>query len=185
MDAMRSPIMTIVLMAFASSTCLIVFAQEAQKPATLKYKVPAGWVEEGRSSSMRVAQYKLPRTATDTEDASLVLYYFGKGQGGTAAANVERWASQIQQTDGSRAKITEESFTANGLKVTTVDGAGTYVAETAPGSGEFLNKPGFRLRAAVIETPNGSYYVKLVGPEKTVTHWNEAFVSYLKSFEFK
>jgi len=159
--------------------------QEPQKQPALRYRVPAGWVEEQRSSSMRVAQYKLPRTDTDTEDASLVLYYFGKSQGGTAAANVERWASQMQQADGTKAKITEESFTANELKVTTVDGAGTYVAETAPGSGQFLNKPGYRLRAAVIETPNGSYYVKLVGPEKTVTHWNESFVAYLKSFEFK
>ena len=151
----------------------------------MRYRVPAGWVEEERSSTMRVAQYKLPRAEGDAEDASLVLYYFGKGQGGTPAANVERWASQMQNADGAKAKITEESFTANGLKVTTVDGAGTYVAETAPGSGEFLKKPGFRLRAAVIETPNGSYYVKLVGPDKTVTHWNDSFVSYVKSFEFK
>ena len=183
MGRMRRPIFTLLLLAFVSVPCAIAFSQEAQKP--LRYKVPAGWVEEERSSSMRVAQYKLPRADADTEDASLVLYYFGKGQGGTAAANVERWASQMQQADGAKAKITEESFTANGLKVTTVDGAGTYVAETAPGSGEFLNKPGFRLRAAVIETPNGSYYVKLVGPEKTVAHWNEAFVAYLKSFELK
>ena len=184
MGGMRKPIMTILLPAIVSAACSIVFAQEARKPATLRYKVPAGWVDEERSSSMRVAQFKLPRTAADTEDASLILYYFGKGQGGTASANVERWASQMQQPDGSKAKITEDSFTANGLKITTVDGAGTYVAETAPGSGKFLNKPGFRLRAAVIETPNGSYYVKLVGPEKTVTHWNDSFVSYLKSFEF-
>ena len=177
--------MTNLLLAIVCAAFSFACFQEPQKPATLRYKVPAGWVEEERSSSMRVAQYKLPRTDGDTEDASLVLYYFGKGQGGTAAANVERWASQIQQPDGSKAKVTEESFTANGMKVTTVDGAGTYVAETAPGSGEFLNKPGYRLRAAVIETPNGSYYVKLVGPEKTITHWNEAFVGYLKSFEFK
>ena len=177
--------MTTLLLACVYAVLPIVCSQEPQKQPTLRYKVPAGWVEQERSSSMRVAQYKLPRTETDTEDASLVLYYFGKGQGGTTTANVERWASQMQQADGTKAKITEESFTANGLKVTTVDGAGTYVAETAPGSGEFLNKPGFRLRAAVVETPNGSYYVKLVGPEKTVTHWNEAFVAYLKSFEFK
>ncbi|HET7113698.1 MAG TPA: hypothetical protein VFI57_08645 [Pyrinomonadaceae bacterium] len=182
---MRKPIITILLLAFVSAFCYIAFSQDATKPGTLRYKVPAGWVEEERSSSMRVAQFKLPRAEADTEDASLVLYYFGKGQGGTASANVERWASQIQQPDGTKAKMTEESFTANGLKVTTVDGAGTYVAESAPGSGEFLNKPAFRLRAAVIETPNGSYYVKLVGPEKTVAHWNDAFLSYLKSFEFK
>jgi hypothetical protein len=182
---MHRPIFIVLLLGFVSAVFSIAVSQETQKPQTLRYKVPAGWVEEERSSSMRVAQYKLPRAEADTEDASLVLYYFGKSQGGTAAANVERWTSQIKQADGAQAKITEENFTANGLKVTTVDGAGTYVAETAPGSGEFLNKPGFRLRAAVIETPNGSYYVKLVGPEKTVTRWNEAFVSYLKSFEFK
>lgn len=185
MGGMRKPILSILLVALVSATSWIVLSQDAQKPATLRYTVPTGWVEEERSSSMRVAQYKLPRAEGDTEDASLVLYYFGKGQGGSAAANVERWASQMQQADGAKAKITEESFTTNGLKVTTVDGTGTYVAETAPGSGEFLNKPRYRLRAAVIETPNGSYYVKLVGPEKTVTHWNESFVTYLKSFEFK
>lgn len=176
--------MTVLLLTFVFAASAMACSQETQKPGTLRYKVPAGWVEEERSSSMRVAQYKLPRSEADNEDASLVLYYFGKGQGGSAAANIERWASQMQQADGSKAKITEESFTANGLKVTAVDGAGTYVAETAPGSGEFLNKPGFRLRAAVVETPNGSYYVKLVGPDKTVTRWNDAFVSYLKSFEF-
>jgi len=183
--AMRKPILTILLTVFVSATCSIPLAQETQKSGTLRYKVPGGWVEEERSSSMRLAQYKLPRVEADTEDASLVVYYFGKDQGGSAAANVERWASQMQQADGSKTKITEESFNANGLKVTTVDGAGTYVAETTPGSGTFHNKAGYRLRAAVVETPNGSYYVKLIGPEKTVAHWNTSFVDYLKSFEFK
>jgi hypothetical protein len=149
----------------------------------LKFTVPPGWVEEERTSSMRVAQYRLPKAAADTEDASLVLYYFGPSQGGSAAANVERWVGQMKQAEGGSPK--QESLEVNGLKVTTVDVAGTYVAETAPGSGTFHNKPGYRLRAAVVETPNGSYYVKLVGPEKTVTQWNESFLSYIKSFEFK
>ena len=155
----------------------------AFQKSSLKFTVPTGWVEEERTSSMRVAQYRLPKAAPDTEDASLVLYYFGQGQGGSAAANIERWVSQMKQAEGSSPK--QESLEVNGLKVTTVDVAGTYVAETAPGSGTFHNKPGFRLRAAVVETPNGSYYVKLVGPEKTVTQWNESFLSYIKSFEFK
>lgn len=185
MSGMSKPIKTILLVFLVATVSFSTLSQEAQKPAGLRYKVPAGWVEEERSSSMRVAQYKLPRTAGDTDDASLVLYYFGKGQGGSTAANIERWASQMQQADGTKAKLSEESFTANELKITAVDAGGTYVAETSPGSGTFNNKPGYRLRAAVVETPNGSYFVKLVGPEKTVAHWNEAFVSYLKSFEFK
>jgi hypothetical protein len=155
----------------------------AFQKSSLKFTVPAGWVEEERTSSMRVAQYRLPKAAGDTEDASVVLYYFGQRQGGSAAANIERWVAQMKQEGGDSSK--KEDLEVNGLKVTTVDVAGTYVAETAPGSGTFLNKPGYRLRAAVVETPNGSYYVKLVGPEKTVAHWNESFLSYLKSFEFK
>ena len=185
MGAMRKSILTILSLAVVCGT-VVVRSQEAQKPATLKFKVPAGWIDEERSSTMRVAQYKLPRAEGDTEDGSLVLYYFGKGQGGSTTANIERWGSQMQAPEGAtKEKPTQESFTSNGLTITAVDVKGTYVAETAPGSGTFLNKPGYRLRAAVVETPNGSYFVKFVGPDKTVTRWNDSFMSYLRSFEFK
>ena len=52
--------MTTLLLAIMCVAFSIVCPQEPQKPATLRYKVPAGWVEEERSSSMRVAQFKLP-----------------------------------------------------------------------------------------------------------------------------
>jgi hypothetical protein len=159
----------------------------ASQQSSLKFTVPNGWLEEERTSSMRVAQFRLSKVATDTEDASLVLYYFGQGQGGSAAANIERWVGQMKQAEGgpSRDRAREEKLEAHGLKIVTLDVAGTYVAETAPGSGEFLNKPGYRLRAAVVETPKGPYFLKLVGPEQTVAHWNESFLSFLRSFEFK
>ena len=183
MVAMRKPTL-ILLVALA---CLLTLHNiAAAQKSELKFKVPAGWVEEERTSTMRVAQYRLPKAPGDAEDASLVLYYFGQGQGGSTAANIERWISQMKQSDGSVAKgAKDEQLVGNGLKVTTVDVSGTYVAETAPGSGTFHNKPDYRLRAAVVETPNGSYFVKLVGPEKTVAQWNDSFLSYVKSFEFK
>jgi len=183
MSAMRKPILFILVALVSVMTFhSVALAQKSE----LKFKVPAGWVEEERTSSMRVAQYKLPRAPGDTEDASLVLYYFGPGQGGSTTANIDRWISQMKQDDGSAAKgAKDEHLVGNGLKVTTVDVSGTYVAETAPGSGTFNNKPASRLRAAVVETPNGSYFVKLVGPEKTVAQWNDSFLSYVNSFEFK
>ncbi|HEY6806584.1 MAG TPA: hypothetical protein VI306_23605 [Pyrinomonadaceae bacterium] len=158
----------------------------AQEP-TLKFKAPAGWVEEKSGSTMRVAQYKLPKEASDTEDASLVVYYFGQSGGGGIAANLDRWIGQMKQPDGSdsKDKAKQESLTINGLKVTTVELAGTYTAETAPGSGEFYNKPNYHLRAAVIETPKGFYYLKEVGPEKTVAKWNGSVTEFLKSVELK
>jgi hypothetical protein len=153
----------------------------------LHFKAPDGWTTEKASSSMRVAQYKLAKADGDKEDASLVLYYFGATQGGTPQANIDRWISQMQQPDGSssRDKAKTETMTVNGLKVTTVDVTGTYAAEMAPGSGTFHNDDNYRLRAAVIETPKGNYFVKLAGPQKTIARWDQSYTNYLRSFEFK
>jgi hypothetical protein len=166
---------------------LLCFFITSFQKSSLKFTVPPGWIEEERTSSMRVAQYRLPRAEGDTENGSVVLYYFGPGQGGSTAANIERWVGQMKQADGGSSKTVarEEQFEVNGLKVSMVDVAGTYVAETTPGSGTFENKPGYRLQAAVVETPNGPYFLKLIGPEKTVTRWNESFLAFVKSFEFK
>ena len=162
-------------------------AQSATASGELHYKAPDGWVTEKSSSAMRAAQYRLPKADGDSEDASLVLYYFGATQGGSAQANIDRWIAQIQQADGSSSKdkAKTETMTVNGLKVATVDVSGTYTAEMAPGSGTMHNDANYRLRASVIETPKGNYFLKLVGPTKTVGHWEQAYTDYLKSFEFK
>jgi hypothetical protein len=163
--------------------------QQPSVPASgeLRFKAADGWVTEKTTSTMRVAQYKLPKSEVDLEDASLVLYYFGAAQGGSAQANVERWINQIQQPDGSSSKdkAKTETTTVNGLKVTTVDVAGTYTAEMTPGAGDRRNSANYRLRAAVIETPKGNYFAKLVGPANTIAKWDQAYNDYLKSFEFK
>jgi len=160
---------------------------QAQASGDLHYKVPDGWVTGQPSSKIRVAQFKLPKADGDNEDGELVLYYFGANQGGTAEANIDRWISQLQQADGSSSKdkAKTESLTVNGLKITTVDVSGKYTAEMAPGSGKFYDNADYRLRAAVIETAKGNYFLKLVGPAKTVGRWEQSFTDYLKSLEFK
>lgn len=165
-----------------------VAGSSAQNPnATLSFKAPDGWITEQPTSNMRAAQYKLPRASGDTEDASLVLYYFGQGQGGATQANIDRWIGQMKQPDGSdsKDKAKSETLTVNGLQVTMVDVTGTYSAEMSPGSGNFTSNSNYRLRAAVIETPKGSYFAKLTGPEKTVAQWDHAFRDYINSFQFK
>ena len=146
----------------------IVTPAPAQAPR-LAFTAPKAWQARPPASSMRVAEFVVPRANGDAEDAEVVIYYFGGG-GGSAEANIDRWIGQMQQPDGSdsKAKAQRGSLTANGLKLTTVDVAGTYVAELRPGAAERHNKPGFRLRAAVIETPGGPYYVKMTGPARTV-----------------
>jgi hypothetical protein len=153
--------------------------------AGLTYTAPTTWKPVATSSSMRVAQFAVPRAAGDTQDGELVIYYFG-GAGGTIEANIERWVGQMQQPDGrpSSAVSKRQSRTINGLKVTIVDVPGTYVAEVMPGSPQRHNSPNFHLRAAVIETANGPYFIKLTGPAKTIAASEKSFEAFLASVGF-
>lgn len=155
--------------------------------ATLKFDVPQGWVTKPPASSMRVAEFSLPKAEGDAEDAGATVYFFGAGQGGSVEANLTRWMDQMSQPDGAPSKSVAKTttFTAHSLKITVVDVAGTYTAEMSPGSTDHFNKPNFRLKAAVVETPGGTYYVKVTGPQKTIARWDESVTTFLKSLRFE
>lgn len=149
----------------------------------IAFDMPSGWVPSMPSSSMRVAEFALPKAEGDAEDASLVVYYF-QGSGGSVQANLDRWIGQIAQPDGSSSAdkaATRKLTSRTGLAITVVDVAGTYVAEVTPGSTERFDKPGFRLLAAYIDTPDGPYFVKLVGPQATIARWSESVDGFLRS----
>ena len=155
--------------------------------AALKFDAPAGWVSKTPSSSMRLADFTLPKVASDPEDGTLTVYYFGN-QGGSVQANIDRWIGQLAQPDGRASKDVAKTTTLDsksGLKITLLDVSGTYVAEVAPGSTEHFNKPGFRQLAAVVDTPNGPHFVKVVGPAATVAKWEGSVMSFLKSLRWE
>src|SRR5262245_38162991 len=141
MSGMRIPIPIILVPVLCADT---LGNNAAAHKRELKLRVPPGRVDEESTSSLRGPQEQLRAAAADLEVASLRRYYIGQGQGGAVTANVDRWLAQMKQPDGSPVKgAKDEHLEANGLKVTTVDLSGTYVAETAPGSGTFNNKPGY------------------------------------------
>src|SRR5260221_13201422 len=134
-------------------------ALQAASPA-LKFTAPAAWPARPAASTMRVAEFVVPKAAGDPEDAEVVIYFFGISVG-SVNSNVDRWIGQMQQPDGSASKdnARREAQTINGLKVTMVDLAGTYVAEVRPGATERYNKPNFPPRAAGSEQPAGTDYI--------------------------
>jgi hypothetical protein len=156
-------------------------ALQASTPG-LRFDPPAGWIAKPPGSRMRLAEFSLPKADGDSEDASLGVFFFG-GQGGGAQANLERWIGQMSQPDGrpSQQVATTSKRSFGDLALTIVDVAGTYVAETSPGSSERFNKPGFRLRAAVVEGRGGPYFIKMTGPAKTVAKWDASFQAFLAS----
>lgn len=161
---------------------LLAVAGPAGGQPALRYDAPDDWIETPAGSPMRVTEFRLPRVPGDAEDAELVVFYFG-GDGGSVDANLQRWIAQMEQPDGrsSFEVASTTGFDANGLAVTLLDVSGTYVAATRPGAATRLNKPDFRLLAAVVETPIGPYFFKLTGPDRTVALWEDPFNGFLRS----
>ncbi len=167
----------------AASLSALLQAPPPNAPApNLKYDMPQGWTSKASASRMRLAEFVLPKAEGDTEDATLTLFFFG-GQGGSVQANLDRWLTQMTQPDGNASKDVAKtsSLKTNDLTLTILDLPGTFVAEVAPGSTERYNKPGFHLRAAVIEGKGGPFFARLIGPAKTVAKWDASVQTFFKS----
>jgi hypothetical protein len=150
----------------------------------LKYTAPPEWISEQPTSSMRQAQYRLPKADGDPEDAELVVFYF-QGGGGGVQMNIDRWIGQFTKADGSAvndiAKTTKKE--SHKIPITIVDVSGTYMAGMGPMLAETKAKPNFRMLAAVAEAANGPWFFKLTGPAKTVGKWEIGFQSFLDSIQ--
>jgi hypothetical protein len=152
--------------------------------AELKYTAPPDWISEKPSSSMRQAQFRLPRAAGDPEDGELVVFYF-QGGGGGVQANIERWIGQFSKADGSPANDLAKTThkVSHGIPVTVVDVTGTYMAGSMGMGGESKPKPGFRMLAAVAEASSGPWFFKLTGPIKTIGKWETSFQGFLDTIQ--
>ena len=147
------------------------------------FQIPAGWIETQPSSRMRKAQFTLPRSDDDSEDGELTVFYFGTGQGGSTEANINRWIGQISQPDGSssRAKARVIRGDVSGFKMTQVDVSGTLQASRMPGVSQRPARSGYRLLGVVLESSEGPWFFKLVGPEKTIGRWAGSFQKFIES----
>jgi hypothetical protein len=135
----------------------------------VKWTVPSGWTDLP-GSSMRVATYKVP-AGKGAEAGEMAVFFFGPGQGGSVDGNVERWSRQFEGTP----KPERSSKTVNGLPVTLVQIAGTYLAPGGPMMQSQGKRPDYRLLAAIAETPQGLVFFKLTGPAATVGAARAAF----------
>jgi len=141
----------------------------------LEFTNPPAWREETPRSAMRKAQFVLPRAEGDAEDGSVVVFYFG-GEGGGVQANLDRWTGFVE---GGRSSAKTEKVTVNGMPVTFLDVSGTFDLDAAmAGSGK---KPDWRLLGAIIEAPSGNWFVRCVGPRKTMEAHAAAFREYVRS----
>ncbi len=146
----------------------------------LLFSAPDGWIAETPASSMRKAQYRLPRVGGDPEDGELVVFHF-PGQGGSAEANIKRWVGQFSpdETAGGPPAAEITSQTANGVSLILVDVSGSYRPSSGPMMRPGDPRKGYRMLAAIAQTPSGPWFFKLTGPRKTIDKWHQDFLAFL------
>ncbi len=125
----------------------------------LTARVPATWVSQPPASSMRLAQFRVPG-ARASEDAELVVFYFGRGQGGSVEANIARWQSQFTSPDGQPVEPIVQRLTVSGMPVTTVELTGSYARGVGMGP-QGAPRPDQTLLVAIVETSKGNLTFQL------------------------
>ena len=160
-------------------SCSLVFADSA---AAIRWTAPAQWKVEA-ARPMRAATYSVMPVTGDRGVAECVVNYFGPGQGGSIAANVERWKGQILGGDGKPAAAKVTSRTVRGIRITLVDASGTYTGMGGPMAGGAKPVAGYRLLGAIAEGPGGNVFFKLTGPEKTIAREQSRFEQLLASIQ--
>lgn len=145
-----------------------VFAETTEiKAGSFTFAVPEGWKQVTPSSPMRKAQLEIAR---GPEKAEVTFFHFGAGQGGTTAENVARWFGQFP---GSEKNQITENVQVGPVKITFALTDGTF-SSGMPG-GPTTPMPGYALCGAILESADGSVFVKMTGPEVVVKASTEAF----------
>jgi hypothetical protein len=142
----------------------------------IKWSVPRTW-SDLPGSSMRVATYKVPGPK-GAEAGEVAVFFFGPGQGGSVDANVERWSRQFEGTP----KPERSQKRVNGLAITIVRLAGTYLAPGGPMMQSQAKRPDFRLLGVIVEAPDGLVFFKLTGPAATAGAAQADFDALVASF---
>lgn len=146
----------------------------------LSWSAPAEWESQVPSSGLRRAQYRVPGPGGDGE---CVVFYFGPGEGGDPRSNALRWASQFRPAGGKDPEqaLKTAEMTVSGLRVMTVEMAGTYLGGGPMMGGPSEPKPDYMLLGAVAEGPDANWFFKFTGPAKTVEAQRAAFGEMLQS----
>lgn len=133
----------------------------------LNLTMPEGWKGMPPSNAMRLAEAQVPDASGDAAKACLVTF---SAAGGDVASNMERWSTQVRDGAGNPVKGEIKTRTVSGMNVHTVELVGAF-----QNMGESTPHANWMLRGAVVETPGGLLFVKMMGPVEQMNAQGAAF----------
>jgi hypothetical protein len=165
--------------------CLGLGADEPKKNVDaggLSFQAPESWKSVPTRSQMRRAQLQVEPASGDDYPAMLVVYAF-PGGAGSIDANLKRWQGQFKDADGNPPKIESKAVKGKNVEVTRVETAGHYKPSPIPGVAPEPERENARMLVAVVSTDRVSYFLKMVGPDKTMTSLRPTFDALISSIE--
>ncbi len=128
-------------------------------------------VPHATTSAMRAAEY----VVSDHPEATLAVFHFGAGEGGSVDDNVNRWVDQFTQADGrsSRDAASITTREVGGMPVTLIDVSGSFSGMR--GSEATVTAEDQRMLGAIVEGPEGLVFFKLTGPADIVESASHSF----------
>ena len=149
----------------------------------IRLKPAEGWVRSKPRTRIVEHEFVASLEDGDQDDARITVM----GAGGSVEQNIDRWISQFSQPGGksTRGSTTLKEREIAGQKVHTVDIAGTYRDQLGPFA-PATDRENYRMLGAIIVTEKmGRYYLKMVGPKKTVDANEQAFAKVIESLSVK
>jgi hypothetical protein len=145
---------------------------------------PESWKEVPTTSQMRFKQFTIPRATGDQFDGELVIFYFGPGQGGDPDANITRWKGMFTPPEGKKIEDVSKIDTVaiGAVKATLLDVHGTYKPSQMMGPPQ-EPRPNHRMIGVVFASPQGPYFMRFVGPERTIERHKAEFDKWLRGFK--
>ena len=146
------------------------------------FQAPAAWKSTKPASPMRKAQLKVDAAKGDDEGAELIVFVF-PGGAGSVESNIQRWEKTFKNKDGNSPKASVKKVKGNNTEVNRVEVAGHYYPTAFPGQPKQPDHDNYRLLGAIVTTDDAGYFLRLVGPEKTVSEARNDFDKLIESIK--
>jgi hypothetical protein len=175
------------VLGMAAVALLLVGADEPKQTIEaggLKFEAPKSWKSTPPTSQMRKAEIKVDPIEGDDYPAELVVFTFG-GAAGSVDANLKRWQGLFKDKDGNPPTVDSKKVKGKNVEMTRAELHGDYHPARFPGRPAEPDRPNARLLGAIVTGENASYYVRMIGPDKTMTKLRPIFDELLSSIQLE
>jgi hypothetical protein len=149
----------------------------------MKFEAPKEWKSSTPTSEMRRAQLKVEPVEGDDYPAELIVFAF-RGGAGTVEDNLTRWQKLFKDEDGNPPKMESKKVQAKNVEVTRAETSGHYYPASFGGRKE-PDRPGARLLGVIVTGEKSSYYIRMIGPDKTMKKLKDDFDEMVKTIKLE